>query len=107
MAEGSGQVQSVDSTDWQPSGFPAVRVDQRDGSDELLIRIITLKPSTNVTSNLYDLLENESLDVQQYNMTSTQDKVLLSIQVKVLTPSTLDKDDLKRKLNSWAAIAAE
>jgi len=100
-------VESIDSTDWQPSTLPALKIDQARGSDQLSIRIMTSKRSTALTSRLYEVLEEEGLDVLHSHRSSTKDKVLHSIQVKVLAPSTLDIDDLKRRLNTWAANAED
>jgi hypothetical protein len=107
MTEGSGHVESIDSTDWQPSSLPALRIEQPGGSDQLLIRIITLRRSTDHTSKLFEVLEEENLDVLHSHRSSTKEKVLHTVQVKVLMPSKLDIDGLRSKLDSWAAKGAE
>lgn len=96
-------MESIDSTDWPPSSLPAMRIEQPGGSDQLLIRIITLKRSTHLTSKLVEVLEEENLDVLHVNRFSIQEKILHTIQVKVFMPSKLDTDGLRRKLCSWAA----
>ena len=83
MSEGSGNMESIDSIDWQPSSLPAVKIEQPGGSDQLLIRIITLKRSTDLTSKLYEVLEEESLEILNSHRSNTQEKVLHSIRVKV------------------------
>jgi len=108
MGEGSRHVESVDSTDWQSSSFPEVRVDKRGGSGELWIRIIAHKRSTNVISVLYHVLENESkLEVRSYDMASTEERAVHRILVEVPRPAELDIDDLKSKLYSWADNSAK
>lgn len=97
------RMESIDSTDGQPLNLPAVRIEQPGGSDQLLIRIITLKRSTHLTSKLFEVLEEENLDVFHVNRFCVQEKILHTIQVKVLMPSKLDTDGLRRKLCSWAA----
>lgn len=89
MVEGSGHVESADSPYWKPSNFPALRIDMPNGSDQLLIRIITLKHSTALTSELFEILENESLEVLRCDISSTKEKNLHSIfQVKVIRSSS-------------------
>ena len=77
-------MQSIDSIDWQPSSLTVVKIEQPGGSDQLLIRIITLKRSTDLTSKLYEVLEEESLEILNSHRSNTQEKVLHSIRVKVI-----------------------
>ena len=84
MFEGSGHMHSIDSIDWQPSSFPALKIERPDGSDQLLITIITPKCSTNLTSKLYEVLDEEILDVLQSDISSTKERVLHLIRVNVI-----------------------
>jgi len=77
-------MESIDSTDWQQLSLPALRIEQPGGSDQLLIRIITLKRSTDLTSKLFEVLEEENLDVLHFNRFSTEETILHTIQVKVV-----------------------
>ena len=83
MSEGSGHMQSIDSIDWQPSSLPAVKIEQPGGSDQLLIRVITPKRSTDLTSKLFEVLVEEILDILHSHKSSSKEKILHSIRVKV------------------------
>ena len=77
-------MQSIDSIDWQPSSLPAVKIEQPGGSDQLLIRVITAKRSTDLTSKLFEVLEEENLDVLHSHKSCSKEKILHSIRVKVI-----------------------
>ena len=77
-------MESIDSIDWQPSSLPALKIEQPAGSDQLLIRIITPTRSTDLTSKLFEVLDEESLDILHSHKSSNQEKLLHSIRVKVI-----------------------
>ena len=83
MSEGSRHMQSIHSIDLQPSSLPAVKIEQPGGSDQLLIRVLTPKRSTDLTSKLFEVLVEESLDVLHSHKSSSKEKILHSIRVKV------------------------
>ena len=71
-------------TDWQPPSLPAVKIEQAGGSNQLLIKIMTLRRSTDLTPQLFEVLEEESLDVLDFNRSPNEDRELNSIKVKVI-----------------------
>ncbi|GLJ10277.1 hypothetical protein SUGI_0125300 [Cryptomeria japonica] len=93
-------LKSAESFSSSKESCPTVIIEQHELN--LFIRISTVRSCSGAQSELFEILEEQDLDILQAQGFSTDDRVFHTILVKFGALSELDLNPLSERLYSWA-----